>query len=89
MVEGTVTIQNKDGIHARPATRYISFVSQFRDSEVTLIKNGRKGNGKSIISVLTLGLDQGSEMTVQVSGGDEQAVLAQILDFVRTLKDGN
>lgn len=85
MVEGTVTICNEVGIHARPASKFIAFVNKFKDSDIILYNGDRKGNAKSMLNVLTLELHKGVEMKVQVSGGDEAGVLKDVIAFVEGL----
>ncbi len=77
----TVTIASRNGLHARPATVLVERARSFA-SDVYLVANDEEVDGKSIISILTLGLGQGAKITVRASGDDaEEAVeaLAELL----------
>ena len=74
MKEKKFTIENKLGIHARPASDIIKIVSKY-NSEVTLSTSNSKANAKSLLKIITLGARQGTELTVSVDGEDEDEVL--------------
>lgn len=74
MVEKTLLIENKMGLHARPAALFVETASQF-ESEVIMIKDGLEVNGKSIMGVLMLAAEFGSELTLRVDGEDEEGML--------------
>ncbi len=59
MVEKNVTIVNKTGLHARPANGLVNLVKKYA-SRISLIKENKTANAKSIINVLTLDLNQGA-----------------------------
>lgn len=65
----TVTVQHDEGLHARPAQLIASAAMRF-DSRVELICNENRVDAKSILSVLTLGARQGTEVRIEVSGDD-------------------
>jgi phosphotransferase system HPr (HPr) family protein len=74
MIERTVVIRNRLGLHARPAAEFVKTASRFT-SDITLGKDGSWVNGKSIMGVMTLAAECGSEVTVRAHGSDaEQAV---------------
>lgn len=82
MVEKVVNVKNKLGIHARPAALLVQIASKF-SSDIFLIKNGQRINGKSIMSVMALAAEYDSEITIGAIGEDEvQAVdkIAQLFD---------
>lgn len=85
MVEKNVTIINSTGMHARSAAQFISFVSKYK-CKITLIKNNKIANAKSILNVLILGLNKDSEVTVRVEGPDEEAVLEEIIEYINNMK---
>lgn len=77
----TVTLASRNGLHARPATILVERARNFV-SDIYLVANNEEVDGKSIISILTLGLGQGAKITVRASGDDaEEAVeaLAELL----------
>ena len=72
--EQTVAIQNKYGLHARPAAEFVKLASRFR-SEIFVRKQDLEVNGKSIMGMMMLAAEYGSEITIRAAGEDaEQAV---------------
>ncbi len=72
--EKTVAIQNKYGLHARPAAEFVKLASRFR-SDVFVRKQDLEVNGKSIMGMMMLAAEFGSEITIRASGDDaDQAV---------------
>jgi phosphocarrier protein len=78
MIEQTVTILNRKGLHTRPAALLVKTAARFQ-SELTLAKDGFEINGKSIIGVMTLAAEQGSQLTIRVEGPDEEEAAAAIV----------
>ncbi len=71
MIEATLKIDNKHGLHARPAAHLVKVAGKYK-SEVKLFKDGLEVNAKSIMGVMMLAAEPGSEVTLQVDGEDEQ-----------------
>jgi phosphocarrier protein HPr len=63
------TICNEKGLHARAATQFVKVASQF-ESDVTVLRDGARANGKSVMSLLILAAARGSEIEVITSGSD-------------------
>ncbi len=80
MIERTVTIVNKAGMHTRPASNIVKIASKYR-SEFFIIKNGYSINGKSIIGVMTLAAEQGSDLTLRFEGEDEEKASVEVIKF--------
>ncbi|MBI93656.1 MAG: phosphocarrier protein HPr [Gemmatimonadaceae bacterium] len=82
MIEKTVVVTNRLGIHARPATVFVQAAAKFQ-ADIFLSKGDvRRVNGKSIMGVMMLAAEQGAEVLVEAEGTDaEQAVdaLAELL----------
>lgn len=74
MVETTITIINKLGLHARAASKFVSAASAFA-STTRVSKDGRTVDGKSIMSVMMLAASQGSQLHIRCEGDDEQQAL--------------
>ncbi len=74
MIKKKVTIINKLGLHARAAVKFVNLANRFTSS-VRIEKRGNEIDGKSILGILTLAAVQGSEITLTISGKDEQAAL--------------
>ncbi|MFQ6103141.1 MAG: HPr family phosphocarrier protein [Candidatus Glassbacteria bacterium] len=76
MAANTVTVRNKLGLHARPAALFVQLANRFK-SDIFINKNGVEVNGKSIMSVMMLAVESGSEIIIRAVGEDaEDAVNA-------------
>ncbi|MBA3888974.1 MAG: HPr family phosphocarrier protein [Gemmatimonadaceae bacterium] len=74
MVERTVTIVNRQGLHARPAAEIVKLTSKFT-SEVTLARDDLEVNGKSIMGVMMLAAEQGASLQLRADGPDAEQAL--------------
>ncbi len=81
MVREKVIITNEEGLHARPAARYLQEAIKYQ-SKITLIKGDKEYDGKSILSILSMGAYRGSEIILQCEGEDEIAALENLKDFL-------
>lgn len=86
MYEKTITISNETGLHARPAAEFVNFVKGI-EGKVSLIKDNKTVNAKSILNVLSLALKKGSECVVRVEGENAEEAAEKIVDFVSNLAD--
>ncbi|HKH07456.1 MAG TPA: HPr family phosphocarrier protein [Agromyces sp.] len=87
MVERTVRIGSTHGLHARPAKLFTQAVGA-SGSAVTISKSGGASvNAASILAVISQGIDHGDEVTIVVDGGDEAAVLDQLVELLGTDHD--
>jgi len=74
--EREVRIENRNGLHARPAAEIVKAASKFR-SEVTIRRDDMEVNGKSIMGVMMLAAEFGTTIWLRANGEDaEQAVEA-------------
>ncbi|MGD8796572.1 MAG: HPr family phosphocarrier protein, partial [Thiohalophilus sp.] len=71
MVEHSVEIINKLGLHARAAAKFVTTASNF-ESDIQLVYNGNQVNGKSIMGVMMLAAGKGSVIELKVDGPDEK-----------------
>jgi phosphocarrier protein HPr len=76
-MERTVTLASTSGLHARPAAIFVQKAKAFQ-SQITLSKDGKTANGKSILSVLTLGAEQGEQVVLQANGDDAALALERL-----------
>ena len=81
MITRSVRIINKLGLHARPAAQLVSTASRF-ESEVFFTKEGLRINGKSIMGVMMLAAEKGSELLGEVDGRDEDAAMEEIVRVI-------
>jgi phosphocarrier protein HPr len=73
-VERTVIIQNKYGLHARPAAEFVKRAHTFA-ADVWVRKEDLEVNGKSIMGMMMLAAEQGSEIVIRASGEDAEAAV--------------
>jgi phosphocarrier protein len=77
MMKATVRINNKLGLHARASAKLSKLAGGFR-SEVSLSRNGRRVNAKSIMGVMMLAAGLGSEVELETAGDDEAAAMTAL-----------
>ncbi|HQR20616.1 MAG TPA: HPr family phosphocarrier protein [Burkholderiaceae bacterium] len=77
MISRDFTISNKLGLHARPSAQITQAASRHA-SEVWISKAGRRVNAKSIMGVMMLAAGQGSVLTVEAEGPDEEEAVVAI-----------
>lgn len=77
MLEDTLTIVNKLGLHARAAGKLVHLTKTF-SSDVSLAREAEEVDGKSIMAVMLLAAPLGTKIRVKVSGDDEEAAMAAI-----------
>jgi phosphocarrier protein len=81
MPERTVLIENKNGLHARPAAEIVKLAAKFR-SEITIVKDDLDVNGKSIMGVMMLAAEHGSSITLRAEGPDADQALDALANLV-------
>ena len=86
MLEQQIAIRNKLGLHARAAVKFVNLSNRFVAS-VKIVKDGSEIDGKSILGILTLAATQGSEITLRVSGKDEEAAVKALADLINNRFD--
>lgn len=86
MMQQTFKITDEDGIHARPATALVNTATKFKGTEAFAEANGKKVTLKSILGVLSLGLEAGDTMSL-ITEGDEEAEALNALQEVM-IKEG-
>jgi phosphocarrier protein HPr len=79
--EATVTLRNATGLHARPA-KIFARAAAASAAEVSVEKDGRRVNAKSVLSVLTLDCHRGDEILISVEGDAAAATLAELVALV-------
>lgn len=81
MAEITLTIAHEVGLHARPASLFVQKAKQFT-SDIRVKFGESVANAKSIMSILTLGVNQGAVITIYAQGEDEDQALASLVELV-------
>ena len=73
-VERQVTILNRLGLHARPAAEFVKLAAKYT-AEITVSRDQMEVNGKSIMGVMTLAAECGSEVLLRANGDDAGAAV--------------
>jgi phosphocarrier protein HPr len=81
--EASVRLRNASGLHARPA-KIFAMAAAASAAEVVVEKDGRKVNGKSVLSVLTLGCEQGDEIVIRTTGESADDALRDLVELVES-----
>jgi phosphocarrier protein HPr len=81
MTERTVEIVNKNGLHARPAAEIVKLSSKFK-ADITIMRDELEVNGKSIMGVMMLAAEYGSNILVRATGPDAEQAVNAIADLV-------
>ena len=81
MIERTVTIANKNGLHARPAAEIVKTAAKYQ-ADITLVRDDLEVNGKSIMGVMMLAAEFGSNILVRANGPDAEQAVNAIAELV-------
>lgn len=83
MIVEKLKIINKTGLHARPATLFVDKAKKF-NSKITIEKDGKTVDAKSLISVLSLGVEQGQEIILRIEGPDEKEAFKELKALIES-----
>jgi phosphocarrier protein HPr len=83
MIKASVKIVNRLGLHARPSAMLVTVAAKYK-CEVFVSKGDLRVNGKSIMGVMMLAAEQGSELLIEVDGPDEDAALTEIRQVIES-----
>jgi phosphocarrier protein HPr len=83
LIQREVRVVNRLGLHARAAARFVHTANRFR-SRITVARDGRAMDGKSILGILLLAASQGTRLLVSAEGEDE----APAVEALAALVDG-
>ena len=75
--EGTFTVENRLGLHARAASQFVLLANRFK-SEIFVEKNGKEVNGKSIMGLMMLAAAKGSKLTIRAEGEDAREAVERL-----------
>ncbi len=81
MVQRSIVIRNKLGLHARAAVKFVNTANRF-GADVRIIKDDSEIDGKSILGILTLAATQGSEIGLRIDGPDEEAAWEALAELI-------
>lgn len=81
MIKESVTIQISSGLETRPIAMLVQVASQY-SSSVHLESGSRRVNAKSIMGMMTLGLDNGESVVVVTEGADEEEAMKGVREYL-------
>lgn len=83
MTKKTVVVQNKTGLHARPAALFVQTANKY-ESKIEIEKEGKKINAKSIMGVMSLAVSCGTEITIYADGKDETEAIKDLTKLIES-----
>jgi len=78
-----VVIQNRNGLHARPAAMLVKVSSRFR-AEIWVEKDGERVNGKSIMGLMMLAAGKGSKLSLIAEGADADRAIEELVHLIES-----
>ena len=81
MVSKDTKVVDKMGLHMRPANNFITAMTKYK-SDITIVFNGNKINGKSIMNIMAACIKYGSPITIICDGEDEQEMLDEAVSLI-------
>lgn len=86
MITKEIIVKSSTGLHARPATLLVKKASGFK-SDIYIEHHGKKANVKSLIGVLSLGVNKGSRIILSVNGDDETYAMDELAKLIESLPE--
>ena len=81
MQQRKLTIVNRLGLHARAAARLVSLCSKYV-SNIVIVANGRRANGRQLIAILLLSASMGATISIETRGQDEVEAMAAVTRLI-------
>jgi phosphotransferase system HPr (HPr) family protein len=76
-IQADITIKNPQGLHARPAAMFVQVASKY-NSNIAIQKGDERVNGKSIMGILTLGVEKNSKIILEADGDDAAEMMTEL-----------
>lgn len=77
IIKKKIIVKNKQGLHARPAALFVQIANKF-DAQITVRRDKERVNGKSIMGILMLGAEKGSEIIIEAEGEDASVAILEL-----------
>lgn len=88
MYSKEITVVNATGLHARPASDFVTLAGKFKSKiHIQRLGEDRKYNGKSMVMLMTLGLAQDERAVIYAEGEDESEAVEALASLVANMKD--
>lgn len=82
MKQVEIEVKNDTGLHARPAQQLVQEASRYT-SDIKIIIGEKEADAKSILGVMTLGVEPGTSITLQADGSDEDEALEKLTEMIK------
>lgn len=82
MISREMTVKLSGGMEARPVAVLVQVASQYESSVYLQVGEGKKVNAKSIMGMMSLGLDAGETVTVVTDGSDEEVAMNEMEKYL-------
>ena len=79
----SIELNNEAGLHARPAYMFVEEAKKYT-AKVTLYKDKKEYNGKSLLSILSMGAHKGESITIAADGTDESIVIESLKALIES-----
>ncbi len=76
-----IVVAQAQGLHARPAALFVQLAKRF-ESQITVTKGRRRADGKSIMELLTLAVETGSQIRITADGPDAREAVDRLCHFI-------
>ena len=86
MIVDKVIVNNKAGLHAKPASLFVQKANNFK-SEIYIKKDATRVNAKSIMGVMILAVQKGDEIQIEANGDDEKKAVEQLKQLIENRFD--
>ncbi|MEA4806201.1 MULTISPECIES: HPr family phosphocarrier protein [Acetobacterium] len=86
MIVDKVIVNNKAGLHAKPASLFVQKANEFK-SEIYIKKETTRVNAKSIMGVMILAVQKGDEIQIEANGDDEKRAIEQLKQMIENRFD--
>ncbi len=83
MIKEEVELANETGLHARAASLFVNKASSFK-SEITIVKDGKEYDGKSIMGILSMGAVKGDKILIKAEGNDEEEAIKALVELIKS-----
>ncbi|MDD2414065.1 MAG: HPr family phosphocarrier protein [Eubacteriaceae bacterium] len=81
MISKSITIKNRAGLHAKPASLFVQNANKF-NSDIYISKGSTRVNAKSIMGVMILAVQKGDEILLEITGDDEEAAMEKLIELI-------
>lgn len=83
MTKKTVVVENKTGLHARPAALFVQTANKY-ESKIVIEAEGKSVNAKSIMGVMSLAVSCGTEIMICADGKDEEEAIKELTELIES-----